>query len=308
MEKINIAEILKDCPSGMELDCTLFDDVHFDSVDEVCDIIKCYIKDSHHKIGISFNKYGHYSNIRKAKCVIFPKGKTTWEGFQRPFNDGDIIYVCDEYSDAEFTYVAILKQIEEGEKIKSHCFYNFEDDYFSTHDFLYDGYNTRFATEKEKETLFKTIKDNGYKWNTETKTLEKLVEPKFKVGDRIKYINGKNKDGVKEGIILSITNDTYDVAVTNDMGIFVPISEQDNWELAPNKFDITTLKPFDKVLVRDGNKEKWNTSFYGFYDIKYDIKYPYGCCGNLFAQCIPYEGNEHLVGTTDDCDEFYKTW
>ena len=61
-QKLNIAELLKDCPSGMELDCTLFDDVHFDSIDEVCDIIKCYIKDSHHKIGISFNKYGHYSN------------------------------------------------------------------------------------------------------------------------------------------------------------------------------------------------------------------------------------------------------
>lgn len=28
----------------------------------------------------------------------------------------------------------------------------------------------------------------------------------------------------------------------------------------------------------------------------------------LETQCIPYEGNEHLLGKTDDCDEFYKTW
>ena len=27
-----------------------------------------------------------------------------------------------------------------------------------------------------------------------------------------------------------------------------------------------------------------------------------------YSQCIPYEGNEHLVGKTDDCDEYYKTW
>ena len=25
-------------------------------------------------------------------------------------------------------------------------------------------------------------------------------------------------------------------------------------------------------------------------------------------QCIPYKGNEHLLGTTNDCDEFYKNW
>ena len=30
--------------------------------------------------------------------------------------------------------------------------------------------------------------------------------------------------------------------------------------------------------------------------------------GNSYVFCIPYESNEHLIGTTDDCDEFYKTW
>ena len=29
---------------------------------------------------------------------------------------------------------------------------------------------------------------------------------------------------------------------------------------------------------------------------------------NCWKQCIPYEGNEHLLGTTDDCDDFYKNW
>jgi hypothetical protein len=42
------------------------------------------------------------------------------------------------------------------------------------------------ATEEEKQELFDAIQDNGYKWNEETKTLEKLVEPKFNVGDKIK--------------------------------------------------------------------------------------------------------------------------
>ena len=112
----------------------------------------------------------------------------------------------------------------------------------------------RYATEEEKQILFDAIKANGYRWNVETKTLEKLIE------------------------------------------------------LKP-KFDITTLVPFEsKVLVRDKNTDKWKSSFWGFYDIDNAMNYPYECCGNSFAQCIPYEGNEHLFGTTNDCDDFYKTW
>ena len=37
--------------------------------------------------------------------------------------------------------------------------------------------------EEEKQKLFEAIKDNCYEWNAETKTLKKLVEPRFKVGD-----------------------------------------------------------------------------------------------------------------------------
>lgn len=34
MEKLNIAEILKDCPSGMELDSALFENLEFDHIDK----------------------------------------------------------------------------------------------------------------------------------------------------------------------------------------------------------------------------------------------------------------------------------
>lgn len=163
MEKINVAELLRDCPRGMELDCVLFDDVKF----EECTVDCIYIRLNNGGLFV-LTKYGNCLEFNNSKCIIFPKGKTTWKGFHRPFKDGDIIHVCDEYSDATFNYVAILKQIEKGGKIHSHCFYNYEDDYFKTHDFLYDGYNTRFATEEEKEKLFQLIKENGYKWNPET--------------------------------------------------------------------------------------------------------------------------------------------
>ena len=55
------------------------------------------------------------------------------------------------------------------------------------------------------------------------------------------------------------------------------------------------FKPFDKVLVRDGDCETWEVEYYGYQkEHKYVVT-----GGRMWYQCIPYEGNEHLVGTTD---------
>lgn len=71
---------------------------------------------------------------------------------------------------------------------------------------------------------------------------------------------------------------------------------------APNKFDISTLVPFEsRVLIRDNVKEKWSPAIWGFYDSD-SQDYQYKLVGVIARYCIPYEGNEHLLGTTDDCD------
>lgn len=54
------------------------------------------------------------------------------------------------------------------------------------------------------------------------------------------------------------------------------------------------FKPFDKVLVRDGIGDKWLPDIFG-----YKIGNCYYCISNYWNCCIPYEGNEHLVGRTD---------
>lgn len=57
------------------------------------------------------------------------------------------------------------------------------------------------------------------------------------------------------------------------------------------------FKPFDKVLVRKDNLDFWTCSFFSHISSEYDA-YPYHCVnGAVHAQCIPYEGNEHLLGT-----------
>lgn len=69
------------------------------------------------------------------------------------------------------------------------------------------------------------------------------------------------------------------------------------------KFDVNTLQPFDKVLVRDYLNECWNVDIFGFTLNNY-IR-----CTTTWRYCIPYnEETKHLVGTKEDCPEFYKWW
>ena len=56
------------------------------------------------------------------------------------------------------------------------------------------------------------------------------------------------------------------------------------------------FKPFEKVLVRDSELEEWRCTFYSHFSSK-DI-YHHITVGSMYAMCIPFEGNEHLVGTT----------
>lgn len=59
------------------------------------------------------------------------------------------------------------------------------------------------------------------------------------------------------------------------------------------------FKPFEKVLVRDSYNDMWRASF--FSHIKEDDgRYVTTCCTWKF--CIPYIGNESLLGTTKDVE------
>ena len=280
----------------MELDCTMFDNVTFDRVaDNGIWIEHIDSRNSKHYLFLCNNGSFPIPNLwsLSTKCVIFPKGKTTWEGFHKPFVEGDIIYVDD--------FIAILSNITESGTVWYHCYYCSSPKIFrAQRDFglgnIKDG-EFRLATEKEKQKLFHAIKANGYRWNEETKTLEKLIEPIFKVGDRIRH-----KTHIRQGNAVTEIKDTHYIL---DNELALPFISQDDYELVPNKFDITTLKPFEsRVLVRDKDHYEWEGAVFG----RYDGNSFFTIGGIDWKYCIPYEGNEHLLGKTDDCNKFYKTW
>lgn len=58
------------------------------------------------------------------------------------------------------------------------------------------------------------------------------------------------------------------------------------------------FKPFDKVLVRDSKLDNWRANLFGY--IGKDGYYH--CLYANWAYCIPYIGNESLLGTTKDVE------
>lgn len=72
------------------------------------------------------------------------------------------------------------------------------------------------------------------------------------------------------------------------------------------KFDPYTLQPFDKVLLREDG-EQWKAALFSHID---NCSHGAMCCGYfIWKHCIPYnDETKHLLGTTDDCPEYYKWW
>lgn len=409
---INIADILKDCPKGTKL---------YSPICGNCKLLKIYnglgfdvINDTDEVFNFSYD--GRYN--LNGECCIFPsKENRDWNKF-RPFKDGDILTYTGNHT------TTFIYRNKDNEPHLATSFYVGCSDAPSHNFLIYNKYtlialnencDVRLATEDEKIKLFDAIKANGYKWNAETKTLETLIVPKFKVGDRIKeknerfpstrtiynYVEGigyystihdwvriedqdnwelvsthkfkvgdkiVNKNNLREcwyvqGVNTNCNSDYFyyivtkgelanlhfkdqdnwelvpvpkfkvgDIVKSNTNKLFdykiikitdthytlesIPgantydmlICEDENWKLVPNKFDISNLKAYDKVLVRDDNNSAWINTFFGFCDTTINKKYPFIAGTVNWSQCIPYEGNEHLLGTNNNCDEYYKNW
>ena len=310
---------------------------------------------------ISCEYYGLQLPDKSGVGVLNVNEQDDWEVLpQYFFNNGDII--------AKDDFIVIFSHSKQSEvKVKEqivyyHCYLR-GSGYFKSTKGCGVGYisDFRFATNEEKQKLFDAIKENCYKWNPETKALEKLIEPKFKSGDKIVnknnlkecwYVQGVDTNCnsgyfyyiVAKGKIANLhfkDQDEWELLVITpkfkvgdkvkhihtgvychikayadelkgyytSIGHFIKDDNVDEWEIIPNKFDISTLKAFDKVLVRDSNESRWCADMFSHYSGHDRFPFcPLGSPLSGFSQCIPYEGNEHLIGTTNDCDEYYKNW
>ena len=138
----------------------------------------------------------------------------------------------------------------------------------------------------------------------------KIKKPKFKVGDKIVNIPRKYMGASgTQGTISEITDNKY---IFTD-GSYIFISDQDSWELVPDKkpkFDPKTFQPFDKVLVKRGDKS-YHVWFPDFISLPpNDVDETILCMTtDDVVMAIPYnEETKHLVETNDEAPEFYRYW
>ena len=311
-ENLNLVEILKDCPKGTKLYSTAFGDVYFYGISD----------NKEYPIGIAVAGNSDYRTLTcdgklwrdyGGECILFPsKEQRDWSKFTAPwykkekklvehkFNNGDIVTI------SSGSQIFILQKAISGNI--GYCYTGYD---FKRNEFFVPGRLAfdRLATEEEKQKLFRAIKNNGYKWNAETNTLDKLIKPKFKVGDKIvNRVNVYMGDLSHQDVISEITEDKY---ILKDGG-YIHIKNQDIWELAndkKNRFDPKTLKPFDKVLARDTYYSNWRGTLFSHYIKKDGALYSCVTVGEVFSVCIPYnEDTKHLVGTTEEAPEYYRYW
>ena len=97
----------------------------------------------------------------------------------------------------------------------------------------------------------------------------------------------------------------YDELPDSECVLF-PSKDQRDWskfKVPVEKFDYSTLKSFDKVLVRDADRDIWRCNLFTCFRKDQMV------CGVSWQQGIPYnEETKHLTGTTDMPDRKYVWW
>lgn len=84
----------------------------------------------------------------------------------------------------------------------------------------------------------------------------------------------------------------------NSECLLFPSKDQRDWNkfIVPDQETKHQFKPFDKVLVRDSDIYEWKCDLFSRLG---DNDGVFICLTAWWSQCIPYEGNEHLLGTTN---------
>lgn len=115
---------------------------------------------------------------------------------------------------------------------------------------------------------------------------------------------------VLNSLIMFTYNGRY---FSNGECVLFPSKDQRDWNkfTAPwykkDKFDPSTLKPFDKVLVQISRDDIWSVDFFSYYNDEYKKCI---CTGLVhYFYCIPYnDETKDLVGTYNEAPDYYKWW
>lgn len=282
----------------------------------------------------TYNKNGRW--MEGGEVMLFPSDKMRdWSKFA--WKKGDVlvnkdrdVYVIFErfVDDAYCSFVGKYYLWKENNDTDQFC----KNERLLTSDFQKAGKDSA-------QTYISTIEERlGGKLNRETLEIEKPAKPVFELGN-LYVFNEQDEDGeltiIGKLIGKNESEDTptfgnqYEIEnekFVTDQAFDLRISVHEELREATEDEAITfkeaynqwveeekkamkakeqsPFKPFDKVLVRNGERYKWLPAFF-VRDRGESFAWRYKVlpihCGKVadFASCIQYEGNEHLAFTSD---------
>lgn len=321
-EMINIAKILKNKPKGTRLYSPIFGECAFSLVREETDDI-CVKKHNGEKA--FFDSKGLYNAL--GECLLFPSremrdwSKLSWKKGDVLQKNSRTQVIFDSFVSVTYEVIRCkyFLKVDNGKEIFVTETNVLTNEYFK-------------ASEEQRQCYINKIEEHfGGKLNLETLEIEKS-QPEFKDGDiayadygykqAVFIVSGKTdlSEGYNSFIALDLRGLTLDMGCMSffkeDLCKLRLAKEEEKKQL----FDALTkasmawdaekkqivdlkpkveLKPFDKVLVRDSKSDKWRANLLGYID---KDEY-YHCVYANWVYCIPYEGNEHLLGTTKDVED-----
>lgn len=316
-QKLNIAEILKNKPRGTKLYSMIHGTCSFEAVtDEIFKINFCTSKFGLTQSGeCTLIKFGNMYD--GGECIIFPsKEMRDWSKFA--WQKGDVLVgennahiIFEKFTDATYT-TFIGRHYFNGNYIQER----------------YTCVTQHFHTEEgdAAQTYISNVeKEIGGKLNLKTLEIEK---PKFKNGDIVISDTGvivlvrrtdltyiyyhaymsSNELYINpvEGEFFSRISRIKRFATDSEkQQLFDALAKEGKaWDVEKKQIvDIKKehqFKPFEKVLVRGSFDDVWRASFFSHIK-ENDGRYATTCVTWKF--CIPYEGNEHLLGTTNNVED-----
>ena len=318
--KINVANLLKDMPKGIKLYDWLHNiDVELDEVatTEIETVIWCTKKDEDYNELFGYSQLGTLRGWFDGLQILFPsKEMRDWSKFL--WKKGDVLVSKDN------VYIIF-------EKFEDDTYTRFKGKHYLWKECNVEDYNKEEtnmltsvfekAADDVAQTYIKTIEEHlDGKLNLETLEIEKQLE--FKDGDIVVY-------GKSVAICRKIYKHTlsFYVSLNEMVGLLfadeVESSEEYRFATEEEKqqlFDALAkkgkawdaekkqivdlpkkceLKPFDKVVVRCSEADRWSIDFFS-----YKAPNGYICTGYAwFGYCLPYnEETAKLIGTTKDME------
>nr|DAE77213.1 MAG TPA: hypothetical protein [Caudoviricetes sp.] len=339
-EKINVAAILKDKSQGTKLYDLLYNiDVELDTISttDTETVVWCTNEtDNNTTCHRGYSEFGTVRGCSDGLRILLPSkemrnwGKFAWKKGDVLVNkDGDVHIIFERFADDTYcSFVGKYYLWKENNDTEQFC----KNERLLTSDFQKAG-------KDDAQTYINTIEERlDGKLNRETLEVEKPKKPAFELGNLYVFneededgeltiigkLIGKNEseDTLTFGNQYEIENEKFVTDQTFDLRISVheelreategeAITFQEActlWEKSKKQGkDQPPFKTFDKVLVRCGKKSKWLPAFFirvheGFPDWKCSVFLI--CSGKVsyFSDCIPFEGNEQLLGTTKDVE------